>query len=162
MIKTFLQFLLGLRALGAVFGALLFAAVHARRVEHAAHDVVADARKVLHAAAAHDDDRVLLQRVADARNVCRDLHAVREPHARNLADGRVRLLRRLGEHLHAHAALEGRRGIHRPVMDGIEIVRQSRRFGLRLQRLSALFDELTDGRHFEYQRIVSEVPLSVK
>ena len=80
-------------------------ALHADRVERAADDVIADARQVLDAAAANEHQRVLLQVVADARDVGRDLDPVGQPHARDLAQRRVRLLRRLREHADADAAL---------------------------------------------------------
>ena len=63
--------------------------------------------QVLHPAAADQDHRVLLEVVADARDVGRDLHLVGEPHARDLAKGRVRLLRGHRAHLQAHAPLLG-------------------------------------------------------
>src|SRR5205823_14446935 len=100
-------------ALGAILGAHLLAARDADRVERAANDVVADARQVLHAAAADHDDRVLLQVVPDAGDVAGDLHPVGEPHARHLAQTRVRPRRGGGVDAAAHAALlraAGRRG----------------------------------------------------
>src|SRR5689334_13000245 len=75
-----------LRALRAVLRARLLAVLHARGVERAADDVVPDAGEILDAAAADQHDRVLLQVVTLARNVRGDLHAVGEPHARNLAE----------------------------------------------------------------------------
>src|ERR1039458_5210665 len=57
--------------LGAVAATGLGTIAHARGVESAAHDLVADTREVLHAAAADEDDRVLLQVVTDARDVGR-------------------------------------------------------------------------------------------
>src|SRR3954452_19145131 len=53
----------------AVLGAGLLAVRHAGRIERAAHDLVAHARQVLDAPAAHEHDRVLLQVVALARDV---------------------------------------------------------------------------------------------
>src|SRR5579862_7553634 len=50
-----------LRALGAVLGAALLALADAGAVERAAHGVVAHARQVLHAAAADEHHRVLLE-----------------------------------------------------------------------------------------------------
>src|SRR5436305_13831071 len=79
--------------LGAVLRAGLLAIRDAARVERGPDDLVAEAREVLDAAAAHEHDRVLLQVVALARDVGADLHAVREPDARDLPEGRVRLLR---------------------------------------------------------------------
>src|SRR5919108_1674297 len=82
-----------LRSLDAVLGARLLAVRHAGGVERPAHDLVAHAGKVLHPAAADQHHRVLLEVVALTRNVRRDLHPVREAHARDLAESRVRLLR---------------------------------------------------------------------
>ena len=90
--------------LAPYFERLRWRAVTPVRVERAAHDVVADTREVLHAAAADQHDGVLLEVVALARDVGVDLAAVGEPHARHLAQRRVRLLRRLREHAQAHAA----------------------------------------------------------
>src|SRR5207302_10252212 len=92
-------------ALAAVLGGALLAARDADRVERAANDVVADARQVLHAAAADHDDGVLLQVVPDSGDVAGDLHPVGEPHARHLAQRRVRLLRSGGVDAGADRAL---------------------------------------------------------
>ena len=59
-------------ALGAVLRTALLAVLDALRVEHAAQDVVAHARQVLHAAAADQHHRVLLQVVAFAGDVADD------------------------------------------------------------------------------------------
>src|SRR5215468_1304959 len=59
----------GLGALGAVFRTALLAVFHAGGVERAAHDVVTHSREILHTAAAHEHDGVLLEVVADARDV---------------------------------------------------------------------------------------------
>src|SRR5581483_11812122 len=58
-----------LRLLGAVLRSALLPPRHPRGVQRAADDVVADAREVLHAPAADQHDRVLLQVVPDARDV---------------------------------------------------------------------------------------------
>ena len=55
--------------LRAVLRAALIALLHAARVEGAADDVVAHARQILHAAAADQHDRVLLQVVSLAGDV---------------------------------------------------------------------------------------------
>ena len=81
------------RLLGAVLRARLLAVGDAARVERGADDLVAEARQVLDAAAADEHDRVLLQVVALAGDVGADLHAVRQPDARDLPERRVRLLR---------------------------------------------------------------------
>src|SRR6478752_2239487 len=121
--------------LGAVAAASLLAVLHALRVERAAHDLVADTREVLHAAAAHEHDRVLLQVVADAGDVRRDLGTGGQLDARDLAERGVRLLGGGGVHARAHAA---------PLGGSLEGGRLRRR-GL---RAPALADELLDRRHY--------------
>src|SRR3970282_700333 len=82
-----------LRRLGAVLGAALLAVLHALRVERTAHDVVAHARQILHASAANQTHRVLLQVVALAADIADHLEAVGQPHLGALAQRGVRLLR---------------------------------------------------------------------
>ena len=105
--------LLLLGPLGAVLGPALAPIIDAGGVLRAADDVVAHAGQVLHAAAAHEHDAVLLQVVALAGDVGRDLDAVGQPHAGDLAQRRVGLLRRLGvdaraDALALRAGLQGR------------------------------------------------------
>src|ERR1700704_696127 len=123
-----------LALLGAVLGARLLAVGDAGGVERVAHDLVAHARQVLDAATAHEHDGVLLQVVADARDVAGDLHAVREPHARDLAQSRVRLLGRDRVHARADASLLGR-------------ALERWGLGLRVLRRARMTHELIDGRH---------------
>src|SRR4051794_13471483 len=80
--------------LGAVLRTPLPAVGHARGVEGAADDVIADAREILDAASADQHHRVLLQVVPFAWDIGRDLHAVGETDAGHLAQGRIRFLRR--------------------------------------------------------------------
>src|SRR2546423_14481842 len=82
-----------LAGLHAVLRAGLLAVRDAGGVERAAHDLVAHAREILDATAAHEHHRVLLEVVALAGDVGGDLHPVRQPDACDLAQGRVRLLR---------------------------------------------------------------------
>src|SRR6185503_20498655 len=70
--------------LRAVLGTALLAVGDARRVERGPDHLVAEARQVLDAAAADQDDRVLLQVVPLAWDVGPDLHLIREPHAGDL------------------------------------------------------------------------------
>src|SRR5690606_17380898 len=104
-------------------------------VESAAHDLVTDTRQVLHAAATHEHDGVLLQVVADAGDVRGDLDLARQLDASDLPQGRVRLTGRRRVDARADASalrapLEGRR--------------------LRLVRLClpALADQLLDRGHY--------------
>src|SRR5919205_419120 len=120
--------------LRAVAAARLLAVLHALGVERAADDLVADAGEVLHPAAADEHDRVLLQVVADARDVRRHLDAAGEPDAGDLAQRRVRLLRRGRVDARAHpAALRG--------------TLQRRGLGLLDLVLAALADQLVDRGH---------------
>src|SRR5262245_46486310 len=123
-----------LGSLGSVLRAALATVLDADRVERPADDVVADARKVLHAATPDEHHRVLLEVVADAGNVGRDLDAVRQPDAGDLAERRVRLLRGGRVDARADTALLGR---------------SLQRRGLALGALpvTALLDELVDGGH---------------
>src|ERR1044071_4552061 len=66
--------------LRAVAAASLLAVLHALGVERAADDLVADTGEVLHPATTHEHDRVLLQVVADARDVSSDLDAAGQSH----------------------------------------------------------------------------------
>ena len=83
-----------LRPLGAVFRAALAPVLDALGVVRAADDVIAHAGQILDPAAADQHHRVLLQVVALAGDVAGHLEAVGEPHARDLAQRRVRLFRR--------------------------------------------------------------------
>src|SRR4051794_22386638 len=82
--------------LGAVSAACLAAVLHALGVERTADDLVTNAGEVLHTTTTDQHDRVLLEVVADPGDVGGHLHAAREPHARDLAQRRVRLLGRGG------------------------------------------------------------------
>src|SRR5215831_1987233 len=123
-----------LGGLGAVLRAALLAAGHARGVERAADDVIADTRQVLHAPAADHYDRVFLQVVPDPRDIRRDLEAVGEPHAGDFPESRVRLLRGGRVDADAHTPLL-RTPLHR------------RRLRLPSYRLATVMDELIDSRH---------------
>src|SRR5271154_4398228 len=130
-----------LRTLGAVERTALLAVFHALRVENAADDVIANARKVLHAAAAEQHDRVLLKIVAFARDVAHDFIAVRQTHLRDFAKRGVRLLRRRRVDARAHAALL------RTAREGRNLV-ALRLFAARLA------DQLIDRRHSLFQVLV--------
>src|SRR5581483_6053422 len=121
-------------SLGAVLGAGLLAVRDARRVERGPDHLVAEARQVLDAPAADQDDGVLLEVVPLPGDVGADLHAVRQAHAGDLAQGGVRLLRRRRVDARADAPL-----LRRAAQRG--------RLHLRLRRLAALADELIDSRH---------------
>src|SRR5512143_2661283 len=94
-----------LGTLGTVLGSALLAVFHTRRVQASPDNMIADTGQVLDAAAANHDHRGLLELVAFAGAVGCDLDAVRQANARDLAQGRVRLLGCHRAHLSANAAL---------------------------------------------------------
>ena len=124
----------GLGLLGAVLGAALVAALHAGGVQRPAHDVVAYAGQVLHAAAADENDRVLLEVMPLAGDVRDHLELVRQANLRDLAKRRVWLLGSRGVDARAHAAAE-------------RIRLQRRRLFLLDHVLATPPDELVDSRH---------------
>src|ERR671929_906378 len=120
--------------LRAVAATSLLAVADTLGVQRAADDLVAHARQVLHATAAHEHHGVLLQVVADARDVGGHLDAAGQPDASDLAQRRVRLLRRRRVDARAHAAtLRG--------------ALQRRGLGLLDLVLAALADQLVDRGH---------------
>src|SRR5688572_15478627 len=134
------------RRLRAVLAATLAAVTHARRVERATHDVVLDGRQVAHLAAAHEHHRVLLQVVPDAGNVGGDLHPVDQPDARDLAKGRVRLLRGARHDLQADTTTLRRAATHGAgLLQGVQRAAERGRLDLLACRLAALTDQLADG-----------------
>src|SRR5438309_1925364 len=144
-----------LDGLGAVLRAALLAAGDPRGVEGAADDVIADTRQILHASAADHDDRVLLQVVADPRDVRGDLEPVRQPYPRDFPESGVRLLRRRRVHADADTPLLGT-----PLHRG--------RLRLPPHRLATLMDQLIDSRHGSpppYRRqnshVITETPCHV-
>ena len=65
--------------------------------------MVANTREILDTPASHEHHRVLLQVVSLTRDVGRNLYLVGQPDSGDLAQSRVRLLRRRGPHLGADA-----------------------------------------------------------
>src|SRR3712207_5505274 len=94
--------------LRAVAAASLLAVLDALGVERTADDLVADAGQVLNTTAADEHHRVLLQVVADAGDVGRDLDTGGEADTSHLAQSGVRLLGGGGVHARAHTATLGR------------------------------------------------------
>src|SRR5579859_63137 len=134
------------RRLRAVLASALAPIADAGGVEGAADDVVLHRREVADLAAADQDHRVLLEVVADARDVGGDLHLVREAHARDLPKRRVRLLRGAGHHLEADtAALRGATPLGGGLLQGVEGPPQGGGLYLLDGRPAALADQLADG-----------------
>src|SRR5690606_37417465 len=72
--------------------AALLAVLNADGIQGAPDDVVTNTGKVLHAATPHENNRVLLEVVADARDVGGHLVAAREADTSHLAQRRIGLL----------------------------------------------------------------------
>ena len=79
-----MRLLLG--TLRAILGTTLAATVHTLGIKSAADDVITNAGKILDTAAADHNNAMLLQVVADAGNVRRDLVAVGEADTRDLTE----------------------------------------------------------------------------
>ena len=94
---------LSLRALSAVLRAALEAVSHASGVERTTNDVITYTRKVLHTAAAHHHDGVLLQVVTLAGDVSVHLFLVGQAHTCHLTHSRVRLFGSGGVNTYADA-----------------------------------------------------------
>src|SRR5438132_10904254 len=94
-----------LRTLRAVLGTTLLTVLDALGIEDAAEDVVAHAGRILDAAAADHDHRVLLKVMAFTRDVTDLFEAVGQAHLGDLTKRRVRLLRGRGVDARANAAL---------------------------------------------------------
>src|SRR5699024_6009429 len=94
--------------LRAVAGAGLLAALDGLGVQGAAHDLVAHAGQVLHTTAADEHDRVLLEVVAVAGDVCGDRGAGRQLHTRSREQRGVLLSRGLSVDARAATAALGR------------------------------------------------------
>jgi hypothetical protein len=104
-------------------------------VQRAANGVVTNTRKILNPAAANKHNGVLLEVVADSRDIAGNFHPVGEANPANLTESGVRLLRGGGIYAGANAALLGAR-------------LQGRRSGTASLVVTAFFDQLTDSWHF--------------
>src|SRR3569833_1897467 len=130
--RGLLSWLLG--TLGAVLGARLPAVLDTLRVEHAAKNVVATARKVAHPAAADQHDAVLLEVVAFARDVADHFALVGQANLGHLPQSRVRRLRGRRIDAGADAAL-------------LRVLLHRRDLRLGLLRCATLADQLVNRWH---------------
>jgi len=117
--------------LRAVAAASLLAVADALGVQRTADDLVADTGQVTHPATAHQHDRVLLQVVPDPGDIRGDLDLASQPDPGDLAQRRVRLLRRGRVDTRAHAT-------------ALRALLERRRIVLRYLVLAALADQLLD------------------
>src|SRR3954470_8069431 len=96
--------------------------------------MITNTRQILHTAATHEHNRVLLEVMTFIRNVGNHFRAVRETYLCDLSNSRIGLLWRAGHDLHTDTAAEG-------------VTLQRRSLGLRLDLATALSHELVDGWH---------------
>jgi hypothetical protein len=93
------------RAFSSIAAASLLAVVDGSAVERSADNLVTNTWEVLNTTAADKHHRVLLEVVADSRDVCRNFHAIYKAHTANLTKSRVRLFRGCGVNTSAYATL---------------------------------------------------------
>ena len=117
-------------------------------VELATHDRVLHA-DVLDPPTTKQNDRVLLQIVAHARNVGGNLHPVGESNTGDLTDSRVRFPRSLRSHFRTHATLEGGRIKSWSVLECIKTTSERGLTRLRRFVFTTSLGELIDGGHLE-------------
>src|SRR5487761_244851 len=149
--SAILLLLSGFRPFRAVFRARLLAVLDASGIERPANYVIANSRQILHATAAHEHDRVLLQIVADAGDVRGDFGGIGEASARDLAQSRVGLLRRLRIDADANSAL-------------LRAALERGRLRLCPQLLAAMSNQLRKRRHYSPPKVtrISHFPPSVR
>src|SRR5947209_9892514 len=129
--------------LHAVLTAGLLTVADAGGVEGAANDLIAEARKVLDAAAANQDHGVLLQVVPLTGDVGADFHTVGQAHTGDLAQSRIRLLGRGRVDARAHAPTLRRGNLLLAALTGL----QARSGKLLLRCGATLTDQLAGSRH---------------
>lgn len=107
--------------------------------------------QVFDATAADHYHGVLLKLVPHAGDVRRHLHAVRQTHARDLANSGVRLLWRRCRYLRANSTLEWGIVIDRYIFLGIETLTERDRTRLLARSRTGAFGQLIDGCHIKSQ-----------
>ena len=110
--------------------------------------MVTDTGKVLNTAAADQNDRVLLQVVADTGDISGDFHTIGQADTGDLTQCGVRLLGAGGTNSGANATLLGGRQGGSLVLQGVQTSLQSGSGGLVGDLLTAATNELIKSRHF--------------
>ena len=87
----------------AIFRAPLFPFIHSCSVKRSTNDVVTDSWQIFHSSPAYHYNRMLLKIVSFSGYVCSHFNAIRQSHARNLAQRGIRLLGGRGIHARADA-----------------------------------------------------------
>ena len=109
--------------------------------------MVTNTGKVLYTATADQNNRVLLQVVANAGDIGGNLVTVGQAHTGDLTKGRVGLLGGGGSDSGAHTSLLGGSKVSGLILQGVQTLLQSGSGGLVSDLLSALSNELIKSRH---------------
>ena len=147
MRRLVLLLLAGLGTLCTVLGTGLHTAVHALGIQSATNDVITDTGKVLNTTAANQNDRVLLQVVANTGDISGNFHAIGQTHAGDLTQSGVRLLGGGGTDSGSHATLLGGRQSSSLVLQSVQTSLQCGGGGLVSNLLTALTNQLIKSRH---------------
>src|SRR5215468_5234896 len=126
-----------MRSLGSLRSVLrssLLPISNSDRIKRSANHVVTYTGQILYASATDQYNGVLLQVVANARDISRNLDSIRQTHARDFPQRRVRLLRGLRIHTSANSAL-------------LRTSLQSRTRRFESRRLSSGTNQLVERRH---------------
>ena len=115
-----------LGTLCTILGAGLHTALYALGIQSAADDVVTHTGKVLNTTTANQNYRVLLQVMADTRNVSGNFHAIGQTHTGDLTQCGVRLLGAGDTNSSTYATLLGGRYGSSLVLQGVQGRMQSR------------------------------------
>ena len=139
--------LLFLRSLSTVLGTRLISVRHTSGIQSAADDVITDTRDVLNSSAADQHNAVLLQIVTNTGDVSGNFDPVGQSDSGDLSQCRIRFLRGDGLDGCANASLLRGVDVGGLSVQGIESFAQSGSRRLLHTRLSALTNQLVDGRH---------------
>ena len=120
-----LLLLASLGTLCTVLGTGLHTAIDALSIQSTTNDVITDTGKVLNTTATDQNNRVLLQVVANTGNVSGNFHTVGQAHTSDLTQCRVRLLGGSGTDGSANATLLGGRQVGSLVLKGVQTSLQS-------------------------------------
>jgi len=136
-----------LGSLCTILGASLLAVCNTLSIQSTANDVVTYTGKVLYTAAANQNNRVLLQIVADTGDVSGYLVAVGQAYTSDLTKCGVGLLRSRSTNCGADASLLGRALVGLLVLQGVQTLLHCGGSGLVGDLLSAFSHQLVKSGH---------------
>ena len=142
-----LLLLASLGTLCTVLGTGLHTTLNTLSIQSTTDDVVTNTGKVLNTAAADQNNRVLLQVVANTGDVSGNFHTVGQAYTSDLTQCRVRLLGAGGTNSSADTALLGGRNSSSLVLQSIQTSLQRGSGGLVSDLLTTGSNELIKSRH---------------